>query len=154
MPGGKQLYRQAYDLRNRFAHGARDLAAMTKDADELVCPMRSAARDAIASALNMHWTGDRSTLIGFSVYLTIKTTLGAPKGAPLGRGGELPRIRVEGRRILEALRRGRQVKTLSDFEIKECYGPGVVRGPTATVALFGEQVGLSHVELRKALDVS
>ena len=41
VPGGKQLYKRAYDLRNRFAHGARDLASMTKDADELVGPMRA-----------------------------------------------------------------------------------------------------------------
>ena len=102
----------------------------------------------------MHWTGDRSTLKGFPVYLMIETTLEAPKGAPLGRDGDLPRIRVEGTKILEAIRQGRQVKILSDFGIKECYGPGVVREPTATVALLGEQVGLSHVEFHKAPDDS
>ncbi len=139
MPDGLRLYKEAYKLRNKIVHGDRDILEIMKKADELTAPMRIVARNAVASSVNMHWTGDLRPLKSYPVYYMIEFELSAPVGTPLGIKGELPYIKLGKQEITDLVREGKQIKSSHRIKIEERFGPGVVRGTKAKIRVFGEQ---------------
>ncbi len=147
LKGGAELYRKAHDLRNRFAHGSRDLVAMSKEAKEIIGPMRFAARTAIASGLDMHWTGDQRPLKSWPTYLVIEADLIAPPGTPLGVKGDLPRLEVDPSTPPMLSREGSEVVFFSALPVKHLFGPGVTHAKKARMGIVGEQLSLEGAAL-------
>ncbi len=144
---GAGTYDAAYSLRNRFAHGSRELEQMIEDAAALVGPMRLASRDAIAWSIRTHWEGERRPLKNWPVTAVVEFPIQAPKGIPLGVDGDLPHVRIKGVTPFDLDRSGTTINFATTVAIEERFGPGVERGPHGKAWLEGEQVALNRMEL-------
>lgn len=143
-----KLYKDAHYLRNKILHGSRNVAALTNRASELVGPMRLAAREAVASCIDMHWTGDERPLKNYPILLKLELQLKAPKGARLGQKKDLPHFEVGEQEILALARKSGQIKFETRIPVEaERFGPEVSLGDTVRVQLLGEQVGPGKITL-------
>jgi len=143
---GAAFYKEANALRNRFVHGSRDMQALTGNAAGLVGRMRIVARNAIAWAIHTHWEGDERPLKYWPVTFVIEFTLEAPKGAPLGRDGDLPYVHVGSILPTDLTKDGSNIGFLTRIKIEERFGPDVTKGASGRAWLAGEQVDLGRLE--------